>query len=67
MLSNFMSEYLYSLCPQASVKISYEKEGRVHNFYYDADYYYPSATFEFQSKGDFEKGDFENAKVNYQS
>jgi hypothetical protein len=55
MLSNFMSEYLYSLCPQASVKISYEKEGRAHNFYYDADYYYPSATFEFQSKGDFEK------------
>ena len=55
MLSNFMSEYLYSLCPEASVKISYEKEGRAHNFYYDADYYYPSATFEFQSKGDFEK------------
>jgi hypothetical protein len=55
MLSNFMSEYLYSLCPQASVKISYEKEGSAHNFYYDADYYYPSATFEFQSKGDFEK------------
>ena len=62
MLSNFISEYLYSLCPEASVKISYEKEGRAHNFYYDGDYYYPSATFEFQSKGDFEKGDFEKCQ-----
>jgi hypothetical protein len=51
MLSDFMSEYLYSLCPQASVKVSFEERARG----YPSNVVYPSATFEFQSKGDFEE------------
>jgi len=51
MLSDFMSEYLYSLCPQASVKVSFEERARS----YRSNVVYPSATFEFQSKGDFEE------------
>jgi len=51
MLSDFMSEYLYSLCPQASVKVSFEEMARR----YRSNVVYPSATFEFQSKGDFEE------------
>ena len=51
MLSDFMSEYLYSLCPQASVKVSFEEMARG----YRSNVVYPSATFEFQSKGDFEE------------
>ena len=58
MLSNFMSEYLYSLCPQASVKVSFEERAGG----YRSNVVYPSATFEFQSKGDFEKGDFEECQ-----
>lgn len=52
MLSNFMSEYLYSLCPQASVKVSFEEKIARG---YRSNLVYPSATFEFQSKGDFEE------------
>ena len=52
MISNFISEYLYSICPQASFKVSYrykQQAGHYHNIDY------PSATFEFESKDDFEK------------
>ena len=52
MISNFISEYLYSICPQASFKVSYkykQQPGHYHNIDY------PSATFEFESKDDFEK------------
>ena len=52
MMSNFMSEYLYSICPQASVKVSYQYQQE--NTYY-RNVIYPSATFEFETKGDFEK------------
>lgn len=52
MMSNFMSEYLYSICPQASVKVSYQDK---HYKKYYRNVTYPSATFEFETKGDFEK------------
>ena len=52
MISNFMSKYLFTLCPQASVRISYNHE---HERYYRRNVDFPNATFEFESKGDFEK------------
>ena len=52
MISNFISKYLYSICPQASFKVSYEYKQQP-GYYHNIDY--PSATFEFESKGDFEK------------
>jgi hypothetical protein len=52
MISNFMSKYLYTRCPQASVRISYKHE---HERGYYRSVEFPYATFEFKSKGDFEK------------
>jgi hypothetical protein len=52
MISNFISEYLYSICPQASVKVSYQSN-QERGYYRNVSY--PSATFEFETKGDFEK------------
>jgi hypothetical protein len=52
MISNFMSKYLYTRCPQASIRISYKRQHEL-NYYRSVEF--PYATFEFESKGDFEK------------
>jgi hypothetical protein len=53
MISNFMSKYLHSICPQASVETSYKYHDDERSYYRGVEF--PSVTFHFESKGDFEK------------
>jgi hypothetical protein len=52
MISNYMSKYLHSICPQASVDTSYKNQDQ-RSYYRGVEF--PSVTFHFESKGDFEK------------
>jgi hypothetical protein len=52
MMSNYMSRFLYSMCPKSSITVSYDQP--------DYDYYpnsisYPTATIELESKSDFQE------------
>ena len=51
MITNYISEYLHSVCPKAVVSSSYKSPEEGLN-YHDPNGY-PSATFEFESKQDF--------------
>jgi hypothetical protein len=51
MVNDYISKYLHSMCPQAlmlSVTSSHKKDSEMHSVY-------PSATFQFESLGDFKK------------
>lgn len=52
MMSNYMSRFLYSVCPKSSVTVSYDQ--RDHDYYRDS-ISYPAATIEFESKSDFQE------------
>lgn len=53
MVTNYISEYLYSVCPKAVVSSSYKSQERGLNYHNPCGY--PSATFEFESVKDFDE------------